>query len=71
MAQIMTDCLTKIDKQMIKNQRIILLFFGNAAPHPYLKLKNVELILFPPNMTSHSQTLDPGIIQQFKKLCHK
>ncbi|XP_008189021.1 tigger transposable element-derived protein 4-like [Acyrthosiphon pisum] len=69
--QIMTDWLMKFDKQMIKSQRKVLLFVDNAAPHPHLKLKNVELVFFPPNMTSHCQPLDQGIIQQFKKLYRK
>lgn len=34
------------------------------------KMKNVELVFFPPNMTSQCQPLDQGIIQQFKKLHH-
>lgn len=48
-----------------------MLFLDNAAPHPHLKLKNVELIFFPPNMTSAIQPVDQGIIQQFKKLYRK
>ncbi|CAI6352918.1 unnamed protein product [Macrosiphum euphorbiae] len=69
--QIMTDWLMKFDKKMIKSQRKVLLFVDNAAPHPHLKLQNVELVFFPPNMTSHCQPLDQGIIQQFKKLYRK
>ncbi|XP_025416874.1 tigger transposable element-derived protein 6-like [Sipha flava] len=56
--QIMTDWLMKFDKQMIKSRRKVLLFVENAAPHPHLKLQNVELVFFPPNMTSHCQPLD-------------
>lgn len=56
---------------MIKSQRTVLLFVDNASPHPHLKLKNVELIFFSPNMTSRCQPLDQGIIQQFKKLYRK
>jgi len=40
----MTDWLMKFDKQMIKSQRKVLLFVDNAAPHPHLKLQNVELV---------------------------
>ena len=69
--QIMTDWLMKFDKQMIKSQRKILLFIDNADPHSHFKLQNVEIVFFPPNMTSHCQPLDPGIIQQFKKHYHK
>lgn len=45
-------------------------FLDNMAP-PHLLLKNVELVYFPPNMTSHCKHLDQGIIQQFKKLYRK
>ena len=62
---IMTSWLAEFDKKMQKKKRKVLLFVDNAAPHPHLKLKNVELIFFPPNMI---QPLDQGIIQQFKKL---
>ncbi|KAL4148757.1 hypothetical protein QTP88_002919 [Uroleucon formosanum] len=65
---IMTDWLMKFDKQMIKSQRKVPLSVDNAASHPHLKLQNVEPVFFPPNMTSHCQPLDQGIIQQFKKL---
>lgn len=61
----------QIDKKMRQKKRKVLLFLDNAAPHPHLKLKNVELVFFPPNMTSMIQPLDQGIIQQFKKLYRK
>lgn len=67
MTQIMTDWLIKFDKQMIKSQRKVLLSVDNAAPHPHLKLQNVEQVFFP-KMTSHCQPFDQGIIQKFKKL---
>lgn len=53
---------------MNKNKRKVLLIVDNAAPHSHLKMKNVELVFFPPNMTSQCQPLYQGIIQQFKKL---
>jgi hypothetical protein len=31
-------------------------------------MKNIELVFFPPNMTSHCQPLDQGVIHQFRKL---
>lgn len=49
----------------------MLLFVDNAASPSHLKLKNVELVFFPPNMTSQCQSLDQGIIQRFKKLYHR
>ncbi|KAL4104528.1 hypothetical protein QTP88_019823 [Uroleucon formosanum] len=66
--EIMTEWLMKFDNRMGQNKRKVLLFLDNAAPHPHLKMKNIELVFFPPNMTSHCQPLDQGVIHQFKKL---
>ncbi|XP_025208664.1 tigger transposable element-derived protein 6-like [Melanaphis sacchari] len=66
--EIMTEWFMKFDNRMGQNKRKVLLFLDNAAPHPHLKMKNIELVFFPPNMTSHCQPLDQGVIHQFKKL---
>jgi hypothetical protein len=66
--EIMTEWLMKFDNIMGQNIRKVLLFLDNAAPHPHLKMKNIELEFFSPNMTSHCQPLDQGVIPQFKKL---
>jgi len=66
--EIMTEWLMKFDNRMGQNKRKVLLFLDNAAPHPHLKMKNIDLVFFPPNMTSHCQPLDQGVIHKFKKL---
>jgi len=42
---------------MGQNKRKVLLFLDNAAPHPNLKMKNIELVIFLPNMTSLANRL--------------
>jgi len=42
--EIMTEWL--MDKRMGQNKRKVLLFLDNAAPHPHLKMKNIELMFF-------------------------
>ncbi|XP_025413818.1 tigger transposable element-derived protein 6-like, partial [Sipha flava] len=59
--EIMTEWLMKFDNRMGQNKRKFLLFLDNAAPHPHLKMKNIEIVFFPPNMTSHCQPLDQGV----------
>jgi len=46
----------------------ILLFIHQCAAHPRdtIALKNIKVILFSPNCTSHLQPLDMGIIHAFK-----
>lgn len=63
---LMSDWLHSFDKRLGRQRRKVLLFLDNATSHPDLKLKNVKLIFFPPNTTSHCQPLDQGIIQNFK-----
>ncbi|KAL4119410.1 hypothetical protein QTP88_012219 [Uroleucon formosanum] len=57
--------------KMSKERSTVLLcsnMLDNVAPHPHLKMKNIKLVFFPPNMTSYCQPLDQGVIHQFKKL---
>lgn len=61
--------LLNLDNQMRKEKRKILLFLDNCTAHPQRvaeRLKFVNLIYFPPNMTSKLQPLDQGIIQNVK-----
>lgn len=69
--EIMTAWLEKIDKSMQRKNRKIVLFIDNAASHPRITLKNIELVFFPPNITATSQPLDQGIIQNFKQKYRK
>ena len=51
---------------MKKKKRNILLFLDNAPSHPDLKLSNVQIQFFPPNMTSFCQPMDQSINQTLK-----
>lgn len=62
-SEIMLQWLRKVDKDMRKQSRKILLFFDNAPSHTHLPLTNVRLCLFPPNKTSVVQPMNQGIIQ--------
>lgn len=65
--EIMTEWLGQLDRKMIRQDRKVLLFLDNAASHPdTIKLQNVKIVFFPPNVTSVSQPLDQGVIQNFK-----
>lgn len=68
---LMTEFLEKFNRKMKKDNRKVVLFLDNAAPHPDLKLTNVKLVFFPPNTTSVCQPLDLGIIKNFKEMYKK
>lgn len=57
-----------IDTEMRKRGRSILLYIDNAPSHIFdeTKLTNVRVEFLDPNMTSHIQPLDAGIIRAFK-----
>lgn len=63
---IMSEWLMKFDRKMQRQKRNVLLFLDNATSHPQITLNNIKLVFFPPNMTSHCQPLDQGIIKAFK-----
>ena len=57
------------NKQLVKQERRILLFIDNVSSHdPTLKDKfsNINIIFLPKNTTSRLQPLDAGIIKNFK-----
>lgn len=61
------EWLQKINKKMEQQGRRILLLLDNAPVHPCdVELSNIELMYFPPNVTSKLQPLDQGIIKAFK-----
>ena len=64
--EIMTEWLEQLDRKMIRQSRKVLLFLDNATSHPDIKLKNINIVFLPPNVTSVSQPLDQGVIQNFK-----
>ena len=58
--------LKKFDRSMGVQNRKVLLFLDNCSAHPKIKLNNVTLCFFPPNVTAKCQPLDMGIIAAFK-----
>lgn len=64
--------LSNLNSRMKKEGRKILLTLDNAPVHPFdIDLSNVELLYFPPGVTSKIQPLDQGIIKSFKSLYKK
>jgi len=63
----------KLDKNMIKNNRKILLIVDNYSSTipKNIALKNVELVFFPPYITKNLQPLNLGVINVFKQYYEK
>jgi len=61
------DFVTKLNADMRRQERKILMLLDNASSHPSdVELCNVTLSFLPPITTSHLQPLDSGIIKCFK-----
>ena len=61
--------LNKIDTRFQLEQRKCIAFIDNCKAHPpleSLKLKNLRVVFFPPNITSVCQPMDMGIIANLK-----
>ena len=59
--------LNKLDKDMTRKKRKILMIIDNCSAHPKVdSLKSIELHFLPPNCTSVLQPMDQGIIRNFK-----
>ncbi|XP_046667060.1 tigger transposable element-derived protein 4-like [Homalodisca vitripennis] len=68
-AELFADWLLKLDKQMGKGKRKIILFIDNCSAHNTIpELKWVKVQFLPANTTSKLQPLDQGIIKNFKVL---
>ncbi|KZT51780.1 DDE-domain-containing protein, partial [Calocera cornea HHB12733] len=67
-SNIFQEYIEDLDCRMRRENRNILLLLDNFAGHKYDKdrITNIRVHFFPPNMTSHIQPLDQGIIQCFK-----
>lgn len=65
---IFQDWLEGFNLKCASNQRYILLLLDNFSGHllPPTPLSNIKVEFFEPNMTSHIQPLDAGIIRNFK-----
>jgi hypothetical protein len=62
------EFLVQLVHQMEANTKKILLFIDQYVAHPRdtTVLKNIRVMLFPPNCTSHLQPVDMGIIHAFQ-----
>ena len=66
-ADILNDYLSKINDQMIEqNRRILFLFDQSAAHEQYSFFSNIEISFLPPNTNSKLQPMEAGVIQVFK-----
>jgi hypothetical protein len=64
--------LEDLNALMVSQNRKILLTLDNAPVHPLeVEFSNIELLFFPPKVTSKIQPLDQGIIRSFKALYKK
>ena len=61
-------------KQMVKEERNVILFLDNATVHPTSlvdEFSNIKVVFLPKNTISRLQPLDAGIIQSFKSKYRK
>ena len=68
-AEIFEKWLLKLDKKFIAERRKVALFVDNCTAHPKSvkgKLKSINLIYFPPIMTSKLQPTNQGVIKNLK-----
>lgn len=59
--------LTKVNDELVKKNRKILLLLDNFSGHKINDFSNIKLLMFPPNTTAQLQPLDLGIINTFKQ----
>ena len=66
---IVESILSRLDRKMYLEKCKVVLFWDNATCHPealQASLTNIKLVFIPKNKTSRLQTLDAGIIRNFK-----
>ena len=66
---IIEKVLETLNRQMVKEERNIILFLDNATVHPTSlvdKFINIKVVSLPKNTTSRLQPLDAGITHSFK-----
>ena len=67
--KIMEKVLETLNRQMVKEERNIILFLDNATVHPTSLVdtfSSIKVVFLPKNTTSSLQPLDAAIIQSFK-----
>ena len=65
----MESILLRLDRKMCREKRKVVLFWENATCHSetlQASLTNIKLVFLPKNTTSRLQSLDAGIIRNFK-----
>ena len=66
-SEIFEEWVHKLDRKFRADDRNIALFIDNCPAHPSISnLTNVQLVFFPPNMTSILQPMDQGAIRSLK-----
>ena len=68
-SDIMFDVLTKTNRKLAQQKRNVVFFLDNVSSHPpelSKKFSHIKVIFLPKNTTSCLQTLDAGIIKNFK-----
>ena len=66
---IMKSILSRLDRKMCLKKRKVGLFWNNATCHPEIlqaSLTNIKLVFLPKNRTPRLQSLNAGIIKNFK-----
>nr|CCA25876.1 AlNc14C328G10663 [Albugo laibachii Nc14] len=64
--------MSRLDAQMRSDNREILLLLDSVSSHHFpATLTQVEIQNIPPNTTTHLQTLDAGIVRNFKSMISK
>lgn len=65
--ELFEEWVRELDRKFSVSKRKIALIVDNCTAHPHVeKLEWVELIFLPPNTTSHTQSMDQGIIRALK-----
>ena len=66
-SSIFEQWLRKLDNELTRKVRKIILFIDNCAAYPHVEgLQSIELAYLPPNSTSEIQPCDQGIINTLK-----
>jgi hypothetical protein len=67
-SELLTRWLTKWNSRLRASNRKIILILDNAGAHAVdeIQFPQIKLLFLPPNLTSHLQPLDAGIIRAFK-----
>lgn len=65
-SEIFEKWLIDLDQDLRKKRKKILLFLDNCSAHTVPNLQNIKVLFLPPNMTSHVEPMDMGIIKNLK-----